>query len=320
MDKIDGVFTIGYPEKNTVTEIEESAFHDFIINTKEEFEIVPKSIILENLTTDPFLGTLVQIKNVQLVANEIGKAFTFYSGNESAVRNLETCGVSSKLGIKTNGAANFSNDKFPIGKGSVTGILYKNGSKFEMEIRKIEDILFDETYEACPVIIPKIMITEIADPSNSTTSRFVELYNAGATSIELTGWKLNKYLNGANSVSGTALDLSGFAIAPNEFLIISNLGFEAVFGFASNISSTYISANGDDVYELVDAAGVIQDVFGEVGVDGSGLIWEYLDGSAVRKKNVNNPNAVFDIAEWEVFSKTKGIKQIAPDNFDPGVR
>ena len=56
------------------------------------------------------------------------------------------------------------------------------------------------------VIIPKIMITEVADPINNVSARFVELFNAGDTEINLSGWKLNKYLNGSTNVSSWRLN------------------------------------------------------------------------------------------------------------------
>ena len=42
-----------------------------------------------------------------------------------------------------------------------------------------------------------------------------------------------------------------------------------------------VGGNGDDVYELYDGSSVV-DIYGEVGVDGTGEDWEYLDAIAYR--------------------------------------
>jgi len=320
MDEIEGVLTIGYPKKETIGEITKDDFQNFIINTNANFEIVPREVSLVDLDKMNLQNTLVKINGLQLIANEVGKAFTYYSGTTSAVRQLETCGVFSRIEIKTNGKATFSNEKFPTGNGSIVGVLFGENSKLQIQVRNLEDIFFTNPFEDCPVVEPKIMITEIADPENSTTARFIELYNAGDEVMVLTGWKLNKYLNGANSISGIPIKLTGLRIEPKSFLTIANVGFESVFNKIPNVVTTYITGNGDDVYELVDANGNVQDVYGKVGIDGTGAIWEYVDGKAIRKKNVTEPNAEFDISEWEVFSKVKGSRQNAPQDFNPGVR
>jgi hypothetical protein len=182
-------------------------------------------------------------------------------------------------------------------------------------------------YEVCPEIIPKIMITEVADPKNSVSSRFVELYNAGDSEINLTGWKLHKYVNGATSVSGSPVDLSGIAISDGGFLIIGNTGYAATFNDTPDIESSYISGNGDDVYELVDNTGLTIDIFGVISEDGNGTNWEYIDGRAVRNIAVSAPNPVFNIAEWTIYSDASNTHitnpnspQYAPNDFNPGER
>ena len=84
--------------------------------------------------------------------------------------------------------------------------------------------------------------------------------------------------------------------------------------------TNYISGNGDDVYELEDSDGQVHDVYAVRGEDGSGTNWEYLDGKAVRKLEVDSASNHFDLSEWEIFSKTSGHKQLSPQNFSPWIR
>jgi len=322
MAKKDGVLTIGFPKGTGITEIEEDKVADFIYNSGENYIIIPKEILISEVVNPAFENTLVKVKNVQLTQNELGSAFTYFSGVNSGFRTLETCNVSTKLSVFTNGKATFANDLFPQGKGNITGVL----SNF-IELRSISDVEFSEVYEACPVFIPKIMITEVADPKNNVSARFVELYNAGNEEVNLTGWKLNKYLNGATTVSGSPLALTGIVIPPGGFAIIAGTDYKIIFDDSPTIETTYISGNGDDVYELMDNTGARIDVFGVIGEDGNGTNWEYLDGRAVRNLAVLVPNPIFTISEWTIYSAAANPKitnpsspQNAPDAFNPRVR
>jgi hypothetical protein len=153
------------------------------------------------------------------------------------------------------------------------------------------------------------------------------LFNAGTTEINLSGWKLNKYINGSTTVSSGAVDLSGITLPVGGFIIIANSDFKTVFNDIPEIESSYISGNGDDVYELVNNTGETIDVFGVIGEDGNGTNWEYLDGRAVRNLNINEPNSVFEISEWTVYSNTSNnlisypnSPKNAPNDFNPYLR
>jgi hypothetical protein len=322
MAENNGILSIGFPNKNKITEINGNVIGEYIYNSGETSTIIPTEILISETQNISFESTLVKVKNVQLIKNELGSAYTFFTGENSAIRTLETCNTTTKLGVFTNGKATFSNTLFPEDHGNIIGVLNSN-----LEVRFVEDVQFNEAFENCPVIIPKVMITEIADPKNSTTARFVELYNAGNTEINLTGWKLNKYTNGATTVSNSPIDLNGITIPANSFVIIANTGYAAIFNDTPTIETTYISGNGDDVYELVDNTNTIIDIFGIIGEDGTAKSWEYLDGKAIRNIAVSEPNATFTISEWTVFSAANNLlisnpntAQNAPDDFNPKER
>ena len=319
MDRVDGVLSMGYTDGKTVEAIEEGALFDFVVPTEEIQTLVPLYKELSELDTESFQNTLVRIEQLQLVAQELGKAYAYYSGDAAADRTLETCGVLQKINVHTEGGASFAQESFPKGLGSITGVLSRNDQKLKVQIRSLVDVEFSAATERCPLIIPKVLLTEIADPHNNNMARFVELYNAGADPIDLEGWSLHKYLNGSSVVSGTALRLSG-VLPSKSFLILGNTSFASVFGFAPDIVSPYISGTGDDVYELVDPNQKVHDVFGHRGIDGSNTGWEYTDGKAIRKVEVTEPNPVFELSEWTVFSKANEAAQEAPADFGPKER
>jgi len=123
------------------------------------------------------------------------------------------------------------------------------------------------------------------------------------------------------------VELSGIIIPRGGFIIISNTGYATIFNDTPNIESTYISGNGDDVYELVDNTGTTIDIFGIIGEDGNGTNWEYLDGRVVRNLIIAEPNPNFRSSEWTIFSNASNSLitnpnslQNAPDDFNPRIR
>ena len=319
MDEWDGKLTVGIYKKGSVGEISEEQLHECLIKTKEKSDLIPKEIEIGSLADFSQENVLVSLLDVQLSKEEKGKAFTYFSGEETAIRFLESCGEYQKTGVFTRETANFSDQKFPTGNGKITGVFYKQNSLPIVQLRNMEDVSFSQEYEDCPAIIPQILITEIADPDNSTGARFVELYNAGSHSVDVSGWHLKKYINGSKFASGEGVFLNGVLDA-KAFYIVAGAAFSSFFETTANLTDSYISGNGDDVYELTDSYGERQDIYGIIGEDGSGKSWEYTDGGATRKKSIDAPAADFYFAEWEVFSKTNGMVKIAPQDFSPGFR
>jgi len=143
-----------------------------------------------------------------------------------------------------------------------------------------------------------LIISEVADPGDVYQARFVELYNATSSDIDLSGWQIRRYANGGTTSSD--VDLSG-SIASGETYVIANSAtdFETNFGFAPDTASGYISGNGDDTYELFNGSSVV-DIYGEVGVDGTGEAWEYEDSRAVRIATVGTANTIWTASEWTI--------------------
>ena len=78
---------------------------------------------------------------------------------------------------------------------------------------------------------------------------------------------------------------------------------------------------------MVDNTGATIDIFGVIGEDGTGTNWEYLDGRAVRNLDIIEPNPVFTISEWTVYSDAANnlisypnSPKIAPNDFNPNLR
>ncbi len=177
----------------------------------------------------------------------------------------------------------------------------------------------------------QVFITEIADPNNDATARYVELYNAGGTSVDLSTWALRRWTNN-NTIPQADKSLSG-TIAPNGFIVFAanSTGFGTAF---TTFSGTVIQlgtggpvdGNGDDNTALINNLNVIVDIFGVPGEDGSNTCHEFEDGRVERIATVTTGNATWNESEWNVWADTTvsgctshtNDPQDAPADFDPG--
>lgn len=167
----------------------------------------------------------------------------------------------------------------------------------------------------------QVLITELADPDNDAAARYVEIYNAGSSAVDMTSWSLRRYTNGNADLSSNVVDLSTLgSLASGAFAIIASDGanFQTVYGVAADISTGTggpADSNGDDQIVLYNASEVLVDIFGVPGED----------GRAERKATVTSGNTTWNEAEWNVWvdstisvcsSHTNSVRTALTD-FDP---
>jgi hypothetical protein len=155
-----------------------------------------------------------------------------------------------------------------------------------------------------------LIIEEVVDATlTGGQPKWVELKNVGADCVYLGNYELCNYNNGGSTPSGCS-DLSGVFLDAGASYVFgyesaTNTGcstavtcFEFVYGTPPDQNGGPF-INGDDVIVLrLAATASIVDVFGVIGVDGSGEPWEYLDSWALRNSSVTAASATFSLAEW----------------------
>ena len=152
--------------------------------------------------------------------------------------------------------------------------------------------------------VPPLIITEVADPVD-TSGRFVEIYNTGDTSLDLSSLQVYfvKSVNDGSSYSQKAL--SG-TIEPNQVMVIANsIDMNDDYLFSPDISYNAVDGNGDDAYALYfggdRSSGSLLDAYGVQGVDGSEEAWEYENSRAIRNNPLTAvPNATWTSGEWTI--------------------
>ncbi len=151
-------------------------------------------------------------------------------------------------------------------------------------------------------VVPQIFISEVADPQDVFGARFVEFYNAGTESVDMSQFYLARQSNGG---SISSFQLSGIVAAGETFVVANNsTDFDGSFGVTADQYNTGISSNGDDGYFVYlggdHTAGSLFDSYGVLDVDGTDEDWEFLDSRAVRNSNILNPNPTWTVSEWTV--------------------
>ncbi len=151
--------------------------------------------------------------------------------------------------------------------------------------------------------LPKLIISEVADPGDEYTGRFVELYNTGDTEIDFSTVTvyIDRQANGGNHSSKK---LTG-TISPNQTYVIGNASnLLTRYSIAADLDFGDITGNGDDGYFLFfngdETTGTLMDAYGVIDEDGTGKPWNYEDKKAVRNSNITTPNATWTGTEWTI--------------------
>jgi len=202
--------------------------------------------------------------------------------------------------------------------------------KFNILMKKLYFLLI--TILITAVSFGQVIITEIADPNNNSSARYVEIYNPTASPVDLTDWELRRWTNGNTNPQSTGIDLSSIgSLGAGSFAIIAanSTEFTSVYGFSPDIDAGTGGAadsNGDDQIAIFDPSDTTIDIFGVPEEDGSGTCHEFEDGRAERKGGVTTSKSTWNEADWNVWadSSISGCTRVinsaqdAPGIFDPG--
>lgn len=145
----------------------------------------------------------------------------------------------------------------------------------------------------------EVFISELCDPqSNYANDRFIEIYNAGSSQMDLTGWTIVAIGNGNDIFTW---NLSG-NIQPNEALVAGNITTTATYNvdFADDgWSGSNGSWNGKvgDGAKLLDNSGTIVDY-----IEVPSTVFENKD--LVRNPDILIGNTTYTSSEWTATSVT----------------
>ncbi len=247
---------------------------------------------------------------------------------ESTLITLPNATLSSPLGKQWNGTllingqegtlqhftlptAKFANQPFPPTQlKTITGMAVLVNQVKSLMIRNTGDI---DTTLPPPVAKGDLIISEYVE--GTSYNRYLEIYNAGTTSADLSKYIIRLYLNGAIKANSSAkLDtlFRNQALAPNGIIVIKHPSAKAtlppgVVAYASNVCNF----TGNDAITL-EKSGTVIDVFGEVGVNPTNSWTIAGNESGAVDKTVRRKSAIIEgntnwqqssANEWLLFGK-----------------
>ncbi|MGY8908325.1 MAG: T9SS type A sorting domain-containing protein, partial [Flavobacteriales bacterium] len=126
---------------------------------------------------------------------------------------------------------------------------------------------------------------------------------------DLSAFGVSSVTNGAGSTAGTVeFVFPNVAVTSGTFIYVSSedTNFNTFFGMMPTYTTGTVGINGDDSIELYENGQII-DVFGDVNKDGSGEVWDHLDGWAYRKSNTGPEGTKFTTTNW-TYSGVDGLE------------
>ncbi|MFN5324783.1 MAG: choice-of-anchor tandem repeat GloVer-containing protein [Bacteroidota bacterium] len=138
----------------------------------------------------------------------------------------------------------------------------------------------------------------------SSSNKALEIFNPTSSTINLSGYKVELYINGASTPTNTQ-QLSG-NLAAGDVYVIANAAATAPFTSVADITSSVCNFNGDDAVVL-KKNNVSVDIIGVVGVD-PGVNWLVSNGGAtsgftlVRDSAITGPETVWAVAQNQWYA------------------
>ncbi|MCA9562842.1 MAG: lamin tail domain-containing protein [Myxococcales bacterium] len=157
--------------------------------------------------------------------------------------------------------------------------------------------------EICNIPGGGLFISEVADYTD-ISGRYVELFNGGNVSVDLSDYTLKRYSSSGNFL---ALDpISDDLVPPCGVYVIAFDGasFADIFGSEADLALTgqaaqAVNSNGDDAFILENVAGPV-DIYGVTSEAGTtpNKDWFFADNSAQRNPAASAPNNTFSTSDW----------------------
>ncbi|HHG83256.1 MAG TPA: HYR domain-containing protein, partial [Bacteroidetes bacterium] len=135
-----------------------------------------------------------------------------------------------------------------------------------------------------PSVLNELFISEYLEGSGN--NKCLEIYNGTGATVNMAGYSIEVYANGASSPTNT-LNLTG-AVIDGDVFVACNSGAAAAFTSLADQISSLVSFNGDDAVVLKHN-GIAIDIFGKIGQD-PGAAWNQSGNSTINHTLVRNPN------------------------------
>ncbi len=153
-----------------------------------------------------------------------------------------------------------------------------------------------------------LIISEVVDGTLSGgCPKWIEITNTGADPYTFPQGGLIVQMDGSSDLV-VDVNMTGITIAAGQAFTINSTmsgmctgAFGAIYGQQPSLQTMMAFGGGDDRYILTDTddGSHLLDIYGELGVDGTGTIWEYTQGYAYRLPQYSSGSGgVFAPDQW----------------------
>lgn len=147
-----GVYTIGKVSGNSIGQIQDYEYRDFIIRNPEVVTLTPKVVTINELI-EADENTLVQFDDVQIHRSQLGLTFAGeVSDSFDGFRTIESCANATSITLQTSTFADFKSLTLPENRGVIQGVLTRDfGDDLNvLVINSTNDINFDNENRCDP--------------------------------------------------------------------------------------------------------------------------------------------------------------------------
>lgn len=238
------------------------------------------------------------LSNLELITTNVQKVFPFGSSfNNTNLQVIAHYSDNSELDVTSQ--AN-------ITSGDILSLGYQNiYVTFEGKTESYQIKVTNENSGASSGKASDLFISEYIE--GSSNNKGLEIFNGTGTDVNLAGYSLKLFTNGAASPSKT-LDLSGALGNNSVYVIVHGSANSTMLAIANKTDSAVINWNGDDTIGLYKND-VLIDLIGEIGVQnawagmaaGGNASGATTDRTLVRIPSVDKPNTTFTWSEWNAY-------------------
>ena len=254
-----GVLVIGKPLGNTIQQLQEYEYKDFVIRDPLVATLTPKVITIDNLTEQDE-NTLIQFDNVQINRNQVALTFAGEASDSfNGFRTIESCASNHRIFLQTSTFADFKSLQLPQDRGSIQGIISRDfrDNFTVLIINSTADIKFDNTERCDPIELDCGLASTIgtgvlfSDDFETQSNRSLISGNGWTNYIEAgtQAWKAYSS-NGSNPSLGISARIgsrrSGDASSIG-WLITPAINFDNQTGETLTFKTSNSFANGSDL-------------------------------------------------------------------------
>ena len=122
----------------------------------------PELVDIENIGTGSYVGKLVKFRKVQFQQQYVGQTYADKEGQKTVNTYIED-ELGNTMIVRTSGYANFAGDTIPSGSGSITAIVSRYNTEYQLYIRNTDEVqltgrrfgdvdeIFENNFDASPV-------------------------------------------------------------------------------------------------------------------------------------------------------------------------